>query len=56
MKSIESYCKQAFIPNTDLYSGQLESALTEIKRASESKEKMSRGGAELAEKEILDRL
>jgi L-arabinokinase len=56
VKSIEQYCRHVFIPNAELYAGQLERALSEIETAPEPPERMARGGAELAAREILNRL
>lgn len=56
VKSIERYCRYAFIPNSELYAGDLERALNHAQKASPAKETMPRGGAEKAAKEILSRL
>lgn len=56
VKNIRKYCRQAFIPNTELYEGKLSRALEEIQSAPEPVEQISRGGAELAARNILDRL
>lgn len=56
VEAIERYCKQAFIPNEELYAGNLGRALNEIESAPEPAEEMPRGGAELAATEILNRL
>jgi len=56
VEAIERYCKQAFIPNRELYAGDLGRVLEEIKTAPEPKETMPRGGSELAASEILKRL
>ncbi|VGO14250.1 hypothetical protein PDESU_02809 [Pontiella desulfatans] len=54
--AIERYCKQAFIPNAELYAGELERALVAIETAPAPREAMPRGGAERAAAEILKRL
>ena len=56
VKCIERYCRHAFIPNSELYAGQLERALAQIETAPEPREKMAGGGAALAAREILSRL
>ncbi len=56
VESIERYCRQAFIPNAELYSGKFERALQEIETAGAPPEQMKDGGAELAARHILDRL
>jgi L-arabinokinase len=56
VQSIERYCRHAFIPNSELYAGQLDRALSEIKTAAEPRERMTGGGAELAAGAILERL
>jgi hypothetical protein len=54
--AIEKYCRHAFIPNSELYAGQLEKALSEIETAPEPRERIAGGGAVLAAREILNRL
>lgn len=56
VKSIDQYCRHAFIPNAELYAGDLERSLHEAMQASAPKEKMPRGGAEIAAEEILKRI
>ena len=56
VNSIEQYCRYAFIPNTDLYAGDLEYALTLALKAPAPKKQIERGGAERAAQEILKRL
>lgn len=55
VESIERYCRHAFVPNTELYAGRLESALSLIETAPEPTDRIAGGGAELAAREILDR-
>ncbi|MDF7822466.1 hypothetical protein P4B35_00455 [Pontiellaceae bacterium B12227] len=54
--SIERYCRYAFIPNAELYAGDLGRALEIALNASPPKEQIERGGAEKAAREILKRL
>jgi L-arabinokinase len=54
--AIERYCRQAFIPNSDLYSGNIERALGEIRKSSPPPETIERGGAEKAADLILSHL
>ncbi len=56
VKCIEQYCRQAFIPNAELYSGRFERALSDIRTAPEPATRMPTGGAALAASEILKRL
>jgi hypothetical protein len=56
VKAIERYCRYAFIPNSELYTGQLERALLEIETAPDPHERIPDGGAALAAREILERL
>jgi len=56
VEAIQKYCRQAFIPNAELYAGQLERSLMEIETAAEPSERIASGGAELAAAEILKRL
>ena len=56
VKSIERYCSHAFIPNSELYAGDLERALSRIETAPEPQERMAGGGAALAAREILNGL
>jgi L-arabinokinase len=56
VKSIEQYCRYAFIPNRELYSGDLERALSDARSSAEAREEMPRGGAEKAAEEILKRM
>ncbi|MDF7809041.1 hypothetical protein P4E94_16465 [Pontiellaceae bacterium B12219] len=56
VKSIEQYCRYAFIPNAELYSGNLERALSEARFAEAPQKEMPRGGAELAAEQILKRI
>jgi len=56
VESIKRFCRHAFIPNAELYAGELEQALESIATAPEPTEKISRGGAEFAAGEILKRL
>lgn len=51
--AIEHYCRHAFIPNAELYAGDLERALAEAKTAPPPKEEIPRGGAEKAAEIIL---
>ncbi len=53
---IGKYCRHAFIPNAQLYAGQLGCALEEIATAPPPLEPMPTGGAEIAAAEILKRL
>ncbi|MBN2684947.1 MAG: hypothetical protein JXR40_06680 [Pontiellaceae bacterium] len=50
---IQRYCRQAFIPNQELYAGSLGRALKEIESAPPPREKIEPGGAELAAQHIL---
>jgi L-arabinokinase len=54
VKSIETYCRHAFIPSAELYAGNLGRALNEIKTAPPPRESIARGGAEVAARHILD--
>lgn len=56
VENIQRYCRHAFIPGTELYSGDLARALYEIDHAPAPAEQMPRHGAELAAAEILKRL
>ena len=56
VEAIETYCRQAFIPNAKLYAGELDRALQEVETAPESQTQIARGGAEIAANEILRRL
>ena len=56
VEGIERYCRHAFIPNAELYAGELAPALERIESAPPPREAMPRGGAELAAGEILARL
>ncbi len=51
--AIEKYCRHAFIPNVELYAGDLARALADAENAPPPKETMPRGGAEMAANEIL---
>ncbi|MDZ8120454.1 hypothetical protein [Pontiella agarivorans] len=53
VEAIERYCRHAFIPNAELYSGDLERALIDAESAPEPPEKMPGGGAESAADHIL---
>ena len=53
---IQRYCRHGFISNDELYTGQLNRALTEIQTAPEPLAQLPTGGAELAASEILKRL
>lgn len=53
---IERYCRHAFIPNADLYAGQLGRALWQIETAPLPHEKIAAGGAEIAAAQILKML
>jgi L-arabinokinase len=48
VEGIERYCRYAFIPNAELYAGDLKRALTEAEHAPPPKEDIERGGAEKA--------
>ena len=54
--AIERYCRQAFIPNSELYAGDLEPALQRIKDAPSPKETIARGGSRMAARHILNAL
>ncbi len=54
--AIEQYCRRAFIPNAELYAGDLDRALTAVENAPPPKAEIARGGAETAANEILKRL
>ena len=54
--SIERYCYHAFLPNADLYTGNLRRALSVIETAPPPPETMPSGGAELAAQKITERL
>ncbi|VGO23073.1 hypothetical protein [Pontiella sulfatireligans] len=56
VESIEHYCRNAFIPTTDLYAGNLGRALEQAEKATAPPEQMPRGGAEIAARHILERL
>ena len=56
VQAIEKYCRHVFIPSSELYAGQLERALSQIETAPEPRERIAGGGAELAAREILNRL
>jgi L-arabinokinase len=56
VKSIERYCRYAFIPNNELYSGELERALSDAQSSEEPQAEMPRGGAEKAAEQILKRI
>jgi L-arabinokinase len=56
VSAIKRFCRQAFIPNTELYAGKLERALKAIERAPEAPEKIKSGGAEQAAYHILQRI
>ncbi len=56
VESINTYCRSAFIPATELYAGKLERALKTIESAPSPPKQMPRGGAELAAREILKKL
>ncbi len=56
VECIEKYCRHAFIPNAELYAGNLGRALAEIESSPEPAERIAGGGAELAASEILKRL
>ena len=53
VEGIEKYCRNAFIPGTELYAGELGRALEEIESAPAAPEEMPRGGAEIAARHIL---
>ena len=53
VEAIERYCRQAFLPNRELYSGRLERALEAIRCAPAPAETMPYGGAGLAARHIL---
>ena len=53
---IEKYCRNAFIPGSELYAGELGRALEEIETAPEPTEQMPGGGAETAARKILQYL
>ncbi len=53
VNSIGRYCRHAFIPNSELYAGQLERALVQIEKAPEPLECIAGGGAVMAAREIL---
>ncbi|QBG46655.1 hypothetical protein EGM51_04295 [Verrucomicrobia bacterium S94] len=53
VESIKRYCRHTFIPNAELYAGELERALTNTENAPEPPEKIPGGGAELAADHIL---
>jgi L-arabinokinase len=56
VKCIERYCRHAFIPNAELYAGQLERALLQKDTAPDPQDQIAGGGAALAAREILNRL
>lgn len=56
VESIKQYCRHAFIPNAELYSGQLARALDDVAHAPPPKKTIARGGAEQAAREILSYL
>ncbi len=53
VENIEKYCRNAFIPATDLYAGNLAPALESIETEPPKRENMPQGGAELAARHIL---
>ena len=55
VEGIKRYCRNAFIPTPDLYSGNLAAALEAIITAPPPTGTMPRGGAEIAAKKILDK-
>ena len=56
VEGIKRYCRNAFIPASDLYSGNLASALSAIESAPAPTETMPQGGAEIAAKKILEQI
>ena len=53
VEGIENYCRNAFIPGTELYAGELGRALDKIGSAPPPPEKIPRGGAKIAARHIL---
>jgi len=53
VEGIEKYCRHTFIPGTELYAGELGRALEEIESAPDPTEQITRGGAEIAARHIL---
>jgi uncharacterized protein (TIGR00661 family) len=56
VENIERYCCHSFIATSELYTGQLERALSTLKNATPAKEEMKKGGAALAASEIIKRI
>jgi L-arabinokinase len=56
VQSIRRYCRNAFIPNAELYAGDLTRALHAIERTPAPPEQIPAGGADLAASEILKRM
>jgi len=56
VEGIEKYCRNAFIPNTELYAGELERALDRIETALAPPETMPRNGAQVAARHILEKM
>ena len=56
VEEIQRYCRQAFIPNAELYAGDFGRALLEIERADPPQFRMETGGAEEAALHILNAL
>ena len=56
VEAIEKHCRQAFIPNAELYAGQFARAIQDVDSAPEPTKQIARGGAERAAIEILKRM
>lgn len=56
VEAIKTYCQHGFISNTDLYAGNLNQALSEIKNAPPPTKEIERNGAHIAAEQILIRL
>ena len=56
VEGIEKYCRNTFIPNTELYAGELERALDQIETAPAPPETIPRNGAQVAARHILEKL
>ena len=56
VEGIGKYCRNAFIPGSELYAGELGRALEEIESAPAPTERMPGGGAETAARKILQQL
>lgn len=56
VENIQRYCRNAFLPGTDLYNGNLRPALETLDQAPPPQDILEQGGASIAAKHILDLL